>query len=88
MAIAMLAVVRAHALEPVFGGLDRAVRFHRILGPSAILLLIAHVIFLTLAEFQSGHFHRQRVHPVLVGVGAFDRYHRLLFAFAAWRPCL
>jgi hypothetical protein len=24
----MLAVVRAHALEPVFGGLDRAVRFH------------------------------------------------------------
>src|SRR5215510_6373315 len=28
MAIAMLAVVRAHALETVFGGLDRAVRFH------------------------------------------------------------
>ncbi len=54
MAIAMLAVVRAHALEPVFGGLDRAVRFHKILGPSAILLLIAHVIFLGLAEFQRG----------------------------------
>ncbi len=52
MAIAMLAVVRAHALEPVFGGLDRAVRFHRILGPSAILLLIAHVIFLALVEFE------------------------------------
>jgi predicted ferric reductase len=54
MAIAMLAVVRAHALEPVFGGLDRAVRFHRILGPSAILLLIAHVIFLALMEFGNG----------------------------------
>jgi predicted ferric reductase len=54
MAIAMLAVVRAHALEPVFGGLDRAVRFHRILGPSAILLLIAHVIFLALVELESG----------------------------------
>ena len=54
MAIAMLAVVRAHALEPVFGGLDRAVRFHRILGPSAILLLIAHVIFLALEEFKRG----------------------------------
>jgi predicted ferric reductase len=54
MAIAMLAVVRAHALEPVFGGLDRAVRFHRILGPSAMLLLIAHVIFLALVEFGSG----------------------------------
>lgn len=52
MAIAMLAVVRAHALEPVFGGLDRAVRFHRILGPSAILLLIAHVIFLALVELE------------------------------------
>jgi predicted ferric reductase len=54
MSIAMLAVVRAHALEPVFGGLDRAVRFHRILGPSAILLLIPHVIFLALAGFQNG----------------------------------
>lgn len=54
MAVAMLAVVRAHALEPVFGGLDRAVRFHRILGPSAILLLIAHVIFLALAELERG----------------------------------
>jgi predicted ferric reductase len=54
MAIAMLAVVRANALEPVFGGLDRSVRFHRILGPSAILLLIAHVIFLALEEFTRG----------------------------------
>ena len=54
MAIAMLSVVRAHALEPVFGGLNRSVRFHRILGPSAILLIIAHVILLTLVEFHDG----------------------------------
>ncbi|HEY6366984.1 MAG TPA: ferric reductase-like transmembrane domain-containing protein [Candidatus Binatia bacterium] len=54
MAIAMLAVVRAHALEPVFGGLDRSVRFHKVLGPAAILLLIAHVIFLTLVQLESG----------------------------------
>jgi predicted ferric reductase len=54
MAIAILAVVRAHALEPLFGGLDRAVRFHRILGPSAILLLVVHVIFLALMELQNG----------------------------------
>jgi predicted ferric reductase len=54
MAIAMLSVVPAHALEPVFGGLDRAVRFHKILGPSAILLLIVHVILLTLVEFDNG----------------------------------
>jgi len=54
MAIALLAVVRAHALEPVFGGLDRSVRFHRILGPSALLLLIVHVICLSLIERQRG----------------------------------
>jgi predicted ferric reductase len=54
MAIAMLAVVRAHALEPVFGGLDRAVRFHRFLGPSAILLLLVHVVFLALSELERG----------------------------------
>ena len=54
MAIALLAVVRAHALEPVFGGLDRSVRFHRIVGPSAILLLIVHVICLVLNERQRG----------------------------------
>src|SRR6478672_9869684 len=54
MAIAILAVVRAHALEPIFGGLDRSVRFHRILGPSALLLLIVHVICLAVIERQRG----------------------------------
>lgn len=54
MAIAMLAVVRAHAFEPIFGGLDRAVHFHRVVGPSAVVLLIVHVIFLALAALQSG----------------------------------
>jgi predicted ferric reductase len=50
MSLAMLAVVRAHALEPVFGGLDRSVRFHRIIGPAAILLLVVHVLLLTMVE--------------------------------------
>src|SRR5262245_30021256 len=54
MAIAMLAVVRANALEPVFGGLDRAVRFHKIIGPAAILLLIVHVLLLAVVEFRRG----------------------------------
>jgi predicted ferric reductase len=54
MAIAMLAVVRAHAFEPVFGGLDRAVHFHRVVGPLAIVLMIVHVIFLALAALQNG----------------------------------
>jgi predicted ferric reductase len=54
MAIAMIAVVRAHAFEPVFGGLDRAVRFHRIVGPSAIVLLVVHVIFLAVSALRDG----------------------------------
>jgi predicted ferric reductase len=54
MALAMLAVVRAQALEPIFGGLDRAVRFHKVVGPAAILLLIVHVLLLAVVEFQRG----------------------------------
>ena len=54
MAVAMLAIVRAQALEPVFGGLDRAVRFHKVLGPLAIVLLIVHVMCLALAALQNG----------------------------------
>lgn len=45
--VAMLTVVRAHALEPLFGGLDQAVRLHRKLGLTAILMLVIHVLFLT-----------------------------------------
>ncbi len=44
-AIALLAVVRANALEPLFGGLDRAVRLHRHLGLAALLLLL-HALLL------------------------------------------
>jgi predicted ferric reductase len=44
--LAILSVVRAQALEPLFGGLDMAVRLHRKLGLSALLLLIAHVLLL------------------------------------------
>lgn len=54
MAIAMIAVVRARALDPVFGGLDRAVRFHRIVGPSAVILLVIHVLLLALHALSTG----------------------------------
>jgi predicted ferric reductase len=54
MAIAMIAVVRAHAFEPVFLGLDRAVRFHRIVGPLAVVLLIVHVILLAIHSLRNG----------------------------------
>jgi predicted ferric reductase len=46
--LAILAVVRAQALEPLFGGLDTAVRLHRKLGLAALLLMGAHVILLAL----------------------------------------
>ena len=54
MPIAMLAVVRANALEPIFGGLDRAVHLHRVIGPAAVTLLVAHVIFLALMAAEDG----------------------------------
>jgi predicted ferric reductase len=44
--LAILAVVRAQALEPLFGGLDLAVRLHRKIGLAALLMLVAHVILL------------------------------------------
>ena len=44
--LAILAVVRAQALEPLFGGLDLAVRLHRKIGLAALLMLVAHVVLL------------------------------------------
>ena len=45
--IAILAVIRAQALEPLFGGLDTAVRLHRKLGLWALMALALHVALLT-----------------------------------------
>lgn len=53
-ALAIVAVVRAQALEPLFGGLDGAVRLHRRLGLWALLLLVAHVVLLALDALRSG----------------------------------
>lgn len=52
--LAILAVVRAQALEPLFGGLDRAVRLHRKLGLAALLLLLAHALLLALDALHAG----------------------------------
>lgn len=52
--LALLAVVRAQALEPLFGGLDHGIRLHRRLGLAAILLLVAHVVLLVLHAASSG----------------------------------
>jgi len=47
MCVSTLAIGRSEALEPIFGGLDRATRFHRIVGPTALLLALAHPVLLT-----------------------------------------
>lgn len=52
--LAMLAVVRARALEPLFGGLDMAVRLHRKLGLASLLLLTAHVVLLVADTVKQG----------------------------------
>jgi len=55
--LAILAVVRAQALEPLFGGLDRAVRLHRKLGLAALVLLVVHVLLLAAhAAHSAGEF--------------------------------
>jgi len=43
MAVILLATARSRMIEPLFGGLDRAVRLHRQLGPTAIALTLVHV---------------------------------------------
>ena len=60
--LSMLSVVRAQALESVFGGLDAAVRMHRRLGLAALLLMGAHAILLTADAASQG----QSVAAVLV----------------------
>ncbi|MBI1181458.1 MAG: hypothetical protein GC201_12955 [Alphaproteobacteria bacterium] len=52
--LAMLTVVRARALEPLFGGLDSAVRLHRRLGLAALLLLVVHVLLLAVDALDVG----------------------------------
>lgn len=52
--LAILTVVRARALEPLFGGLDAAVHLHRKLGLAALLMLIAHVVLLVLDAVRQG----------------------------------
>jgi len=54
MSLAMLAVIRANALEPLFGGLDRGVKLHRWLGLFALLLLGIHVFCIAVGAVREG----------------------------------
>lgn len=45
LTLLLLANTRSRMIEPFFGGLDRAVRLHRQLGPLAVGLVLIHVAF-------------------------------------------
>jgi len=60
--LSMLSVVRAQALESVFGGLDAGVRLHRRLGLAALLLMGAHGVLLAADAIAQG----QSVAAVLI----------------------
>lgn len=44
LALLLLANMRSRKVEPFFGGLDRAVRLHRQLGPITVALVLIHVL--------------------------------------------
>ncbi|MEM7026251.1 MAG: ferric reductase-like transmembrane domain-containing protein, partial [Pseudomonadota bacterium] len=44
-ALALVAGSPARSLEPWFGGLDRAIGLHRVIGPASVALLLLHVAF-------------------------------------------
>ena len=67
--LAMLSVVRAHALEPLFGGLDEAVRLHRKLGLAALIMLVIHVVLLAADAVAQG----ASLVAVLVPMGSGDQ---------------
>lgn len=54
MAVLLLSTARARSIEPLFGGLDRAVRLHRQLGPIAIGLVLVHVTLYIPSELRPG----------------------------------
>lgn len=46
MAVGLIAGARSRTLEGLFGGLDRAIKFHRKLGMAAIIILVIHLLLL------------------------------------------
>lgn len=52
--LAIVAVGRSRAFEPVFGGFDRATRFHRVIGPAALVFTALHVGLLVVDAARHG----------------------------------
>ena len=64
--LSILSVVRAQALEPLFGGLDAAVRLHRRLGLAALLMMGVHAILLVADAVARGRSLAARARALLV----------------------
>jgi predicted ferric reductase len=62
MALTIFAGSRHPAVEPMFGGLDRAIELHRTTGPTAIGLIVAHLAFLLPMRLAEG----QTIAPLLL----------------------
>jgi predicted ferric reductase len=50
--LSIVAVGRSQALEPVFGGFDRATRFHRVVGPAALFFTALHIALMVGQSFR------------------------------------
>ncbi len=81
--VAIIAVGRSRALEPVFGGFDRATRFHRIIGPAAVLFTAAHVTLVTGEAVRAGFPVASVLVPFAPGARTLDILATLLLLVLA-----
>lgn len=54
MSLALVAGARSHMLESLFGGLDNAIRLHRRVGLTALILAVIHILLLVPAWIGRG----------------------------------
>lgn len=71
-AMAIVAVGRSQAMEPVFGGFDRATRFHRIVGPAALLFAASHILLMVALALHAGFPVASVLVPFAPGARTFD----------------
>jgi predicted ferric reductase len=70
--MAIVAVGRTQAMEPVFGGFDRATRFHRIVGPTALALAVTHVVLMLVDGTRTGLDVSRLIMPFAPGARTLD----------------
>ena len=71
-AMSIVAVGRSQAMEPVFGGFDRATRFHRSVGPAALLVVASHILLMVALALHAGFPVSSVLVPFTPGARTFD----------------